>query len=184
MNREQLAHILRAAARVTDDPEIVVIGSQAILGTWDDDELPEEATLSVEADVAFRVDPDEAKADAVDGAIGELSAFHETFGYYGQGVVVKTATLPEGWEDRVVAFDRADADPASGVCVEAHDLVISKLVAGREKDRSFATALIHAELLDVTLLLERAGQIPMPEAVKERVRDQVRHCARQKPPKS
>jgi hypothetical protein len=32
----------------------------------------------MEADVAFRDDSDASKADAVDGAIGELSQFHET----------------------------------------------------------------------------------------------------------
>jgi len=42
--------------------------------------LPTEATASMEVDVAFFDDLDEAKADAVDGAIGELSDFHETFG--------------------------------------------------------------------------------------------------------
>ena len=33
MTREQLAHVLRAAAEIADDSEILVIGSQAILGT-------------------------------------------------------------------------------------------------------------------------------------------------------
>lgn len=53
MNREQLAHVLRAAATVVDDGGIVVVGSQAILCTYDSDDLPEEATMSAEADVAF-----------------------------------------------------------------------------------------------------------------------------------
>lgn len=96
MNREELAHVLRAAAWIVDDVEIVVLGSQAILGTYDAPELPDEATMSVEADLAFRHDPDGAKADAVDGAIGEASPFHEQFGYFGQGVTVATAILPIG----------------------------------------------------------------------------------------
>lgn len=37
MNREQLAHVLRAAARIVNDPDILVIGSQAILGSFEDD---------------------------------------------------------------------------------------------------------------------------------------------------
>lgn len=177
MNREQLAHVLRAAAQIVDDPDILVIGSQAILGTFDDERLPDEATMSIEVDVAFWNDPDDGKADEVDGAIGELSSFHEQFGYYGQGVSVTTAVLPEGWQDRVVPFDRADADPSAAVCLEAHDLVISKLVAGREKDLSFAAALIREQLVDVDTLLERAGAIDRPEGVRERVRGYVRRCA-------
>lgn len=40
MRRSELAHILRAACDVTHDPEILVIGSQSILGSFDEEELP------------------------------------------------------------------------------------------------------------------------------------------------
>lgn len=72
MKREQLEHVLRAASRVVGERDILVLGSQSILGSIGEDELPEEATTSIEADLAFFDDPGDAKADAVDGAIGEL----------------------------------------------------------------------------------------------------------------
>jgi hypothetical protein len=53
MRREELAHLLRAAARIAADGDILVVGSQAILGSFAEDELPEVAWLSVEADLAF-----------------------------------------------------------------------------------------------------------------------------------
>ena len=56
MTREQLAHVLRAAAKIASDPDILVVGSQAILGSYREDELPEVAWLSIEADLAF-LDP-------------------------------------------------------------------------------------------------------------------------------
>lgn len=155
MTREQLAHVLRAAARITDDPDILVIGSQSILGTFSEDDLPSEAWMSVEADIAFLRDPDAAKADAVDGAIGELSTFHETFAYYAQGVEVSTAVLPDGWRDRLVEFRPRAAEPARAVCLDPHDLVIGKLVAMRPKDMVFAEALIAAGLVDVATLRQR-----------------------------
>ncbi len=37
-----------------------------------------------------------AKADLIDGSIGELSPFHETFGYYAHGLGPETAALPAG----------------------------------------------------------------------------------------
>ncbi|MDT8321948.1 MAG: hypothetical protein RQ826_15630 [Xanthomonadales bacterium] len=74
MNRKELSHLLRAAARIADDPEILVLGSQAVLGTYDDQCLPGAVTMSVEADFAFRTDPDEVKADKVDGDIGAPGA--------------------------------------------------------------------------------------------------------------
>ena len=103
MTREQLEHILRAASTITGEPVVLVIGSQSVLGSFAGADLPAEATSSMEADIAFFDDPADAKADQVDGVIGELSMFHETFGYYAQGVSITTAVLPEGWRDRVVA---------------------------------------------------------------------------------
>jgi len=140
MRREDLAHILRSAACITADADILVIGSQAILGTFDEDELPVEVWRSVEADVAFFNDPVDAKSDQVDGAIGEDSRFHSTYGFYGQGVSITTAVLPAGWRQRLVPFGGSDAEPGHAMCLDAHDLVCAKLVAGREKDFAFACA--------------------------------------------
>lgn len=160
MTREQLAHILRAAARIANDPNILVIGSQAILGSYSEQELPEVAWLSVEADIAFldkRIGAE--KADEVDGAIGELSQFHETYSYYAQGVDLETAKLPDGWEGRLVPFQPASAEPSRAMCLEKHDLVISKLVAMREKDQEFANALLQASLVDIEVLLARVDEL-------------------------
>lgn len=165
--------MLRAASRITGDPDVVVIGSQAILASFGEDALPPEATFSMEADIAFRDDPDEAKADAVDGAIGEGSSFHTMNAYYGQGVSISTAVLPTDWESRVVPYDRADASPSHAVCLDPHDLVISKLVAGREKDHEFAAALIKAGLVDPAILVERAELLPAPGAVVQRVQASI-----------
>jgi hypothetical protein len=94
-----LAHILRSACRITGDPNILVIGSQSILGKFSHVAIPDEAWMSVEADISFFDDPDAVKADLIDGAIGEASSFHDAFGVYGQGVTLETATLPDGWRD-------------------------------------------------------------------------------------
>ncbi|CCH79814.1 hypothetical protein BN12_60020 [Nostocoides japonicum T1-X7] len=96
MKREQLAHILRAAANVAHDDHVIVVSSQAILGSFDEDELPEPAHASIEADVFFAEDTDLTKSDMVDGALGEDSPFQEMYGYYAQGVDATTAILPRG----------------------------------------------------------------------------------------
>ena len=178
MNQEQLAHILRSAAKIVDDPEIIVVGSQAILGSFSEDRLPPEAVRSMEADLAFLVDADEMKSDEIDGAIGELSSFHELYSVYGQGVSLSTVTLPSDWESRVVPFERDDAKPSRAVCIDKHDLVVSKLVAGREKDFEFVRALILGELVDVEVLHERAAMLPKPGAVIARVDTAIDRCAR------
>jgi hypothetical protein len=169
VRRRELAHILRAACDVTHDPRILVIGSQAILATFDEDALPQEATLSIEADLAFFDDPEERKAELIDGAIGELSPFHDEFSIYGQGVSLSTATLPTGWEERLTSFDDPEAGESKAVCLEPHDLVVSKLVAGREKDFRFARALLDARLIRAEVLSARAELLLGPEAVRRRV---------------
>jgi hypothetical protein len=90
MNLKQLEHVLRACGSIAESREIVVIGSQALLASHHD--APEELLRSVEVDCYPLNDP--AKADLIDGSIGELSPFHETFGYYAHGVGPETAAEP------------------------------------------------------------------------------------------
>ena len=105
----------------------------------------------MEADIAFLDDPD-AHEPTFDGAIGELSSFHEMYTYYAQGVEVSTALLPDGWRDRVIPFVPASAEPASALCLDPHDLVVSKLAAMRDKDRIFATEFVEAGLVNLETL--------------------------------
>ena len=161
MNRDQLAHVLRAASNiVTEDPVLVVIGSQRVLAVHDEADLPPLATASMEVDVAYFNDPDDAKADRADAAIGELSQFHITFGIYAQGVSITTAVLPVGWQGRLVAWSNASTGSSRALFLEPHDCVVSKLVAHRGKDLAFAGALIDAGLVDVEVLRARAELLP------------------------
>jgi hypothetical protein len=160
--------LLRAASRIAGDRDVIVIGSQAILGTYPDAALPAEAIGSIEADVCFFDDIDEVKSDRVDGAIGELSSFHETFGVYAQGVSVATAVLGPGWRDRIVVYENSKTLPGRGLCLEAHDLVGAKLAVGREKDFEFAESLIRESLIDVSVLLRRIDALPLEPSIKER----------------
>ena len=144
MNAEQLRHILRAAAAVTGESVFVVIGSQAILGSHPD--APRSLRKSVEGDTYPKNHPE--KAIEVDGAIGELSPFHQEFGYYAHGVAPETATLPDGWEQRLVEFQVNDPSGTIGLCLEKHDLTFSKLAAGREKDIAFICELLKHRLIN------------------------------------
>lgn len=104
MNREQLAHVVRAAATVVGVDDVIVLGSQAILATVDDVELPYEVTRSIEADIAvdheisrISLGVDRAGlALLIEGALGEGSMFHATYGYYAEGVEIEVAVLAEG----------------------------------------------------------------------------------------
>jgi hypothetical protein len=169
VKRADLEHILRAAATICGDDEIIVIGSQAILGQFPD--APAELCVSDEADIYPKNKPE--LADLLDGTLGELSAFHETFGYYAQGVQEGTAVLPGGWQSRLIAINSANTRGATGYCLEVHDLAISKYVANRSKDRRFVTAAITHGLLLRDTLEERLARTEVPSEVRKLVADLI-----------
>jgi hypothetical protein len=151
MTRQQLEHIIRAAASTANVREIVVIGSQAILGSTPD--APADLTESLEADVFPKDMPE--RSIVIDGAIGELSLFHETFGYYAHGVDESTASLPDGWRDRLIRLETLNTTGAVGWCLEPHDLAVSKLAAAREKDVRYVTSMLRARIAKPELIRQR-----------------------------
>lgn len=163
MKRAELEHVIRAAADIADDDEIVVVGSQSILGQYPDP--PAELLVSVEADVYPRNHPE--RWELIDGSIGELSPFHQTFGYYAQGVEPGTAVLPAGWEDRVHVLSGANTRGAKGLCIDLHDLAIAKYVAARPKDRDYIRTAIRHGLLDERTLHLRLGETALDPAKRE-----------------
>ena len=97
MRRSELEHLIRAASEITNEYELVVVGSQSILGAVPSP--PAALTVSNEADIYPLRHPE--LAELIDGAIGEDSPFHTHYGYYAQGVGPNTAILPKGWQDRL-----------------------------------------------------------------------------------
>lgn len=158
MNREQFDHAIRAASAVLGVDELIVIGSQAVHGSLASG-LPDEAQRSMEVDIVPPDDPDGRRADVIDASIGEASMFHETFGYYSQGVSEQTAILPDGWRDRLVRYESPAATGVVAWCLELHDLWLAKAVANREKDREFCRALLQRNLVDRTILEERIAEM-------------------------
>lgn len=170
MTREQLSHVLRAVSRITEEPEILIIGSQSILGSYPEDQLPPEATGSAEVDMAFFYDPDESKSGLVDATIGEFSMFHREFEYYPQGVSVSTGVFPEGWKDRLVTYETPGTAPGRALCLEPHDCVLAKLVRYEEKDQEFAQALVKMDLINLDILADRVETIPAHPAIIDNIR--------------
>ena len=158
MNREAFDHAVRAAGAILGENELLVIGSQALHASVSGD-IPEEAARSIEADIAAWDDPDERKADLIDGTIGEVSMFHSTFGYYAQGITRSTAILPQGWQDRLIRYETPNTNGVVAWCLEIHDLWISKAIASRRKDIEFCTALIAEDLVNVDTLVCRLDRV-------------------------
>ena len=173
MQRHELEHLIRAAARITDEYDFVVVGSQSILGSLQ--RPPAECTMSDEADI-FPM-PAEDKADIIDGAIGEGSQFHETYGYYAQGVDSSTAILPAGWRDRLVRLQSAATDGRVAYCLDMLDLFLSKCAANREKDRVFNRALLVHGYVRVDDALVRLADMPLNHERKAAIESLIRRLS-------
>ena len=175
MNREQLEHAIRAAGAICGDRELHIVGSQSILGACPS--AHPDLLRSMEVDIAPKNRPE--LADLVEGSIGELSPFHQTFGFYVDGVDIAGIALPEGWRDRLVVVDNGGTNGIRGLCLEPGDLAISKLVAGRDKDRDFIRVLIRQTIVSETSLRERIQLLPAttPNEV-QRLQDMVTGLAR------
>jgi hypothetical protein len=169
MTRLQLEHVLRAAGAVTDLDDMVVIGSQAILGQFPD--APADLLKSMEVDLYPKDNP--AMSIQIDGAIGEHSPFHETFGYYGHGVAEDTAVLPTNWETRLKLVKNENTRGVSGWCLEANDLAFSKLAAGREKDLFYVKSMVLNRMVGLELLAERIENSDLTQDLKKLLKDRL-----------
>lgn len=164
MNRAQFDHAIRAAAAVAGVGELIVIGSQAAHASIEND-LPDAALRSVEADIVIPDDQDGTQADLVDGSIGEASMFHESFGFYAQGVSIDSAVLAKGWEKRLVRYETPATNGVIAWCLSLEDLFVSKAIAGRGKDLEFCQSVIG--LIKVDLTSELLNTLEAPAAKKE-----------------
>ena len=115
--------------------------------------------ISVEADV-YPLRHQE-RAVVIEGAIGEGSPFHATFEYYAHGVGRETVIAPRGWTDRLVPLSNANTRGATGWCMDTHDLVVAKCVAGRDKDWRFAEDALRHGLVDPGELRGRVQLLPL-----------------------
>jgi hypothetical protein len=163
MTRTQLEHIIRAAGAIADTRDLVVIGSQAILGQFPD--APKELLVSDEADVFPRAHP--SLSEIIDGSIGQGSPFERTFGYFAHGVDETTAILPEGWRERLILVSGENTNFVRGWCLEVHDLAIAKYAAGREKDLEFTQVLGRHRMVGRAILDERLAATPIDAATRE-----------------
>lgn len=169
MRRAELEHVIRAAATVAEDEDIVVVGSQAILGQFPD--APASMRVSREADIYPRNHPE--RKDEIDGSLGDGSYFDSTYGYFAHAVGPETATLPAGWEERLVAVRSENTGGATGWCLEVHDLVLSKCAAGRERDWEFAEEAVRHGLADPDELRRRVDEMPLAGARLDSLRRTV-----------
>ena len=174
MTREELEHVIRASGDITNQYEFVILGSQSMLGSVPN---PQEVfTVSMEVDI-YPLQAHEL-ADKIDGAIGEGSQFHRSFGYYAQGVGPETATLPKDWMQRVHRVQNSNTNGRVGYCLDVLDLFLAKAAAGREKDREFCMALFEYGYVTLARALKMVPTMPFDDKEQRTLRATIRRWAK------
>src|SRR5690348_2167563 len=142
MKKSELDHVLRAAKEITGEDKFIVVGSQSLHGKGID---VDQFLASIEVDLYVPLQ--ERKTELLN-AIGEGSPFHETYGYYADPVDERTAILPRKWKQRLVNLPPGNTNGAKGLCLDPHDMAVSKYIAGRDKDLQLLQGLLDAGHID------------------------------------
>lgn len=117
--------------------------------------MPTSVTESIECDYLI------TSAETIRTVIRELgifSDFQQTNGFFADPLGLATVVLPEGWRKRLQPLKDSQGNICA-YCLELHDTAVSKLMAGREKDFHFITALLEKGLISLETFVERAATI-------------------------
>jgi hypothetical protein len=153
MKRTLLDELLREVERITGERDLVMIGSQVIHAAATD--VPAEVVMSRECDLLF--DESDPVTGAIDASLGPESERAAELLVHVDTVSSSFPFLAPGWEQRLVPFGPAAPHVR---CLEIHDLVLSKLAAGRLKDFELIAVLLDRELVDLAIARERIASVP------------------------
>ena len=163
MKKRELEKTLREAGRVAGEVEFYVIGSQAVHAYCR--RPPTEVLLSQECDLYPKNRPE--MSNLIDSQLGRGSRFARHHGFYADVVTPEIASLPAGWERRLRPMQ---VGRVKALCLESHDLVVSKLAAGRLKDLEFIGALLQLKLANPSMVRRRINSFPISDRGRLRVR--------------
>src|SRR5262245_27280908 len=120
MRRLQFEATLKAAAEVSGEQQLIVVGSQSVHAHTD--RAPVEVLISKECDLWAK--GKEEKLALVEEALGQRSEYFTKHGVYVDAVEPGLILLPSGWESRLTPFQVGEI---TAWCLDVNDLVVSKL---------------------------------------------------------
>lgn len=155
---EDLERAVRALATHFQCDTTVIVGSQATLVGWPNAPILFRTSPEIDAypgnarewEEQRRAAGDDVEAsEEIYARFGQGSPFHEAHGFYIDGVDEKTAQLPPGWKSRAVIRDvEVDGVTVRAIAPAMNDLIVSKLLALRDKDKDFVREYHRVRHLD------------------------------------
>jgi hypothetical protein len=155
VQRDQFEQLVVRAAALARRRDLVIFGSQSVHAVTRNP--PAEVLVSVECDIWLRDEP--AIAEKLVAELGKDSAFAQSTGVYVDPLPSDFPLAPTGWEDRLVAYPLGEI---TARCLEIHDLIVTKLAAGRLKDYEFIAAVLMGKLARPGEVQRRLQTFPDP----------------------
>jgi hypothetical protein len=152
MRREDLALLFTRARAFIGETDYVIFGSLAVLGH--SGEVPARMAASVDVDAFGKHDP--GRIFELNEALGQGSPFEAEHGYYLDPISPRVATLPEGWEERLVRIELAPELIAW--FLEPNDAAVSKYARLEPRDREWIRPGLEAGILSPAILDARFAQ--------------------------
>jgi hypothetical protein len=196
---EDVERTVRAIATEFDAETVFIIGSQAVLLGWPDpppvlrhspeiDAFPGNAQIWETREKEKHPNETPEASEHINALFGDGSQFHETHGFYIDGVDQNTAVLPQDWRTRAIVrrveMDKIEAGKVvkrmvTAVAPSPEDVIVSKLARLGDKDRSFVEAFHAVRPLDPNVIETRIRSTKMDPAVAERAVAYVRALTRE-----
>lgn len=164
---DDLERTVRAIANHFSTDEVFIIGSQSILLSWPDappmmrtsgeiDAYPGNANLWEISNQDDKGSPPQTASEEINALFGWGSQFHQTHGFYVDGVDDRTARLPRDWRMRAIECP-IDVNGRTVLAIAPcpEDIIISKLARLEDKDKEFITVFHRTRPLDLALLERR-----------------------------
>ena len=160
MTRDDLRRLFAQARKLTGETDYVVFGSLAALGYAG--ELPPRMAMSLDVDAYGKSEP--GRIFELAPALGEGSAFQAENGYYLDPISPRVATLPDGWEARLV---RIELEPGLAAWfLEPNDAAVSKYSRMEPRDREWIRAGLAARILSLPIIEARFRQTAFLDAAE------------------
>jgi hypothetical protein len=155
VRKDQLFDLIRRINNLTGISVPFIVGSHCVFAVTD--RVPSIVSQSIEADFLL-AQWGIAVMEKVNEELGVTSNFYDQYGYHADALGMATVVLVPGWESRLQPLID-DNGQTVAQCLELHDVAVSKLMAGREKDYIFISALLDGGLISLETLIERAALI-------------------------
>lgn len=160
MKRSDLRRLFAQAQKLSGESDYVVIGSLSALGYGG--EVPPRMAISIDVDAWCKGDP--ARVFDLAAALGQGSPFEAAHGYYLDPVSPRVATLPRGWEGRLVRIE-LEAGLAAWF-LEPHDAAVSKYARMEPRDREWLRAGLEAGILSPSIVEARLRHTEFADAAE------------------